>query len=137
MIKSMKTDLVPVPLATVLVVDDAAQTRILVTSTLDRLGFPTLVAVDGESALHAIHDFHPDAIVTDIEMPRLNGLELIRAIRTSENGFVRELPVVVCSSHTDDETIEKLDQFAVEAVVPKPVDVSLLAETALRCFDTV
>ena len=122
--------------ATVLVVDDAAAARLLITKTLIRLGFSTIVASDGESALRAVRKFHPDAIVTDLEMPGMDGEQLIEALRNSEHFGLRHLPVIVCSSKVDADTLAKLTVLHVEAVVPKPVDVKALARAALRLFDT-
>ncbi|MCM2369665.1 response regulator [Aporhodopirellula aestuarii] len=123
--------------ATVLVVDDAASSRHLVAATLERLGFNTLKADDGRSALSVIRDFHPDAIVTDLEMPGMDGETMIEDLRNSEIEYCREIPIIVCSSKLDVETLVELNQLHVHAVVPKPVDVRALSFAALRYFSPV
>ena len=120
--------------ATVLVVDDAVGARYLVTKTLDQLGFSTLIAWDGETTLGKVYDFHPDAIVTDLEMPGMDGEQLMDALRSNENPCIRELPIVVCSSKCDAATMAHLAALGASAIVPKPVDVGLLASAALRHF---
>lgn len=120
--------------ATVLVVDDAASSRRLIKKVLDDLGFFTVIACDGEAALAKVWEYHPDAIVTDLEMPRMDGEELIEKLRSSENPRIRELPIIVSSTKIDGTTLAHLGLLHVNAVVPKPVDVRLLARKALRLF---
>lgn len=134
MLKRPEINEFPVTSATVLVVDDAAAMRLLVSKTLDRLGFYTLIAADGEAALTTVRDYHPDAIVTDLEMPGMDGEALITALKSSENPVVRDLPIIVCSSKNDTDTLAGLAAMGVDAVVPKPVDVRLLAKQALENF---
>ena len=127
----------PVLSVIVLVVDDAASSRLLVTKTLNSLGFTTIVASDGESALRAVRKFNPNAIVTDLEMPGMDGEQMIEVLRNSEHFGLRHLPVIVCSSKVDVDTLAKLAVLHVDAVVPKPIDVKELTKAALRLFDTV
>lgn len=134
MLKRPEMNELPVTSATVLVVDDAAAIRHLVSKTLDGLGFYTLIAADGEAAMTTVRDFHPDAIVTDLEMPGMDGETLIAALKSSENPVIRSLPIIVCSSKVDPDTLAKLAALGVDAVVPKPVDVRLLAIQALKVF---
>ncbi|WP_242631963.1 response regulator [Rubripirellula amarantea] len=122
---------------TVLVVDDTDAARRLIVRTLDRIGFSTIVAIDGESALHNIRDFRPDAIVTDLEMPGMDGESLIEKLRSNPDERVRELPVIVCSSKNDLETRRNLLRLGVNAIVPKPVDVRMLARRALKLFKII
>lgn len=134
MLKRPGMNELPVASATVLVVDDAEAMRWLVSKTLDGLGFYTLIAADGEAALTTLRDYHPDAIITDLEMRGMDGEALITILKSSENPVIRSLPIIVCSSKVDPETLAKLAALGVDAVVPKPVDVRLLAKQALKNF---
>ena len=60
--------------------DDPAMLRLL-SRWLERAGYPTRTAADGQEALEAIERECPDFIITDWEMPRINGLELCRRVR--------------------------------------------------------
>ncbi|MFG0287923.1 MAG: response regulator [Rhodopirellula sp. JB044] len=137
MLKVPERDPIPEPLATVLVVDDAAATRHLVTQTLKQLGFSTLSAADGYAALEVARNFRPDAIVTDLEMPRMDGEALIEGLRNGEIEQLQDIPIIVCSSKINPQTLGELSQLHVEAVVPKPVNVRTLAVAALRYFNAV
>jgi CheY-like chemotaxis protein len=81
---------------TILVVDDDAQIRRLVRSILSRQGFQTLEAHDAQMALGMVRQHGADvaALVTDIHMPRMSGVELAQALRTE----LRNVPVLFLST---------------------------------------
>lgn len=81
---------------TVLVVDDDESTRAAFTAILTSLGHLVFAAHDGAVALESLRVALPDVVITDVEMPSLNGIELCRAIR-KEPPF-QHLPVVAVSS---------------------------------------
>lgn len=118
----------------VLIVDDTASARLVVQRTLDQLGYRTIVATNGEAALLAIRDHQPTALVTDLEMPGMDGEQLIEVLREHERLHSSHLPIIVCSSKVDDNTLANLIRLRVDAVVPKPVDVKILADKAAELF---
>ncbi len=65
----------------ILTVDDSKTMRDMVTFTLKNAGFELREAVDGKDALSVISGFKPDVVITDLNMPNMNGFELIRALR--------------------------------------------------------
>jgi two-component system chemotaxis sensor kinase CheA len=86
----------------ILVVEDSFTVRELQRSILEAAGYPVVTARDGQEALQAIdRDADIALVVTDLEMPRLGGLELTRAIRAS--GTRSSLPVVIVTSHGSDD----------------------------------
>lgn len=80
----------------VLVVDDSITTRTLEKNILEAIGFEVYVAVDGVEAWSRIAELSPDVVVSDVEMPNMNGLELCRRIKSSE--ATKDLPVVLLTS---------------------------------------
>lgn len=84
----------------ILVVDDALTVRELQRSILDRAGFVVTTAGDGREALERLDDADPDLVLTDVEMPELDGLGLTRAIRAHERWA--NLPVVILTSRGED-----------------------------------
>jgi len=85
-----------VTLKRILVVDDSITTRTLETSILETYGFHVELAVDGEDALARLRRESFDLVVTDLEMPRLNGFELVQAMKTDEK--LKQIPVIMVTS---------------------------------------
>jgi two-component system chemotaxis sensor kinase CheA len=84
----------------VLVVDDAATVRELQRSILERAGYEVEVAGDGRAALQLLASQAFDLVLADLEMPELDGLRLIEAIRADQQ--LAGLPVIIITSSTDE-----------------------------------
>ena len=99
----------------ILVVDDEHQiTRVLKRSLLAHR-YDVRTASDGEAALDLFHDFHPDLVITDLQMPEMNGIELCREIRK-----ISKVPIIVLSVKGEEKTkVEALDAGA-DDYVTKP-----------------
>ena len=80
----------------VLVVDDSITTRTLEKNILEAVGFEVHVAIDGEEAWDILGGFTPDVIISDVEMPKMNGLELTRRVKTHTH--TRDIPLVLLTS---------------------------------------
>jgi DNA-binding response OmpR family regulator len=86
---------------------------------LKRAGFDVQVAGDGEEAWEAIEAQKPDVLITDCQMPRLDGLELVRRVR--ENPDTRDLPVLMLSAKGYELSQEELaEKWNVAALIAKP-----------------
>lgn len=85
----------------ILVVDDDPHIRDLLCFALSKAGMETDQAADGEAALDALAARAPDLMVLDINMPRLNGLDLCRGLRAS-GGPAANLPILFLSSRDDE-----------------------------------
>ncbi len=92
-------------------------------------------AKNGEEALELYNKYHPDIIITDIKMPKINGLEFIKKIREKNH----EIPIIVTSAYTDqDFLLESIKLSLIEYVV-KPIkekDLNrLLKECAQKLYE--
>lgn len=111
----------------VLVVDDSISVRRVVCSFLERSGWRTSDARDGIEALEKITAARPDAALVDIEMPRMNGFELLARIRSDPT--LKDLPVVFLTSRSAAKHRERAAQLQVDGYLVKPYhDAELLAE---------
>ncbi|QGN34372.1 response regulator [Microlunatus sp. Gsoil 973] len=90
----------PAPRRSVLVVDDALIVRELQRGILERANFDVRVAADGQQALGLLAEEPSDLVVTDIEMPRMDGFALTRAIR--DHPTLTNIPVLIVSSRASD-----------------------------------
>src|SRR5205823_2091193 len=84
----------------VLVVDDALTVRELQRSILERAGFDVRVAIDGVQALATLAESPSDLVLTDVEMPNMDGFSLTEAIRS--NPALANIPVLILTSRSSD-----------------------------------
>ncbi len=84
--------------ATVMVIDDSLTVRRVTQRLLERHGFKVLLAKDGVDALRQMQDTIPDIILVDIEMPRMDGYDLTRNVRSS--AITRDIPIIMITSRT-------------------------------------
>jgi chemotaxis protein histidine kinase CheA/ActR/RegA family two-component response regulator len=112
--------------AKVLVVDDSVSVRRTLSRMLERRGYNVTEASDGLEALDLLRTFTFSLVVTDLEMPRLGGTELLAEIRRTRR--TRPLPVVVMSSVTSKETQERAMELGANAYFTKPVTDSVVTQ---------
>ena len=103
----------------VLVVDDSMSARKLLVKKLNELGWTTVEATDGIEALQQLRKSSFCLVMTDLDMPRLGGLELLTDIQHRHGN---EMPVVVVSSRKEVEFAEQILNRGAIAYLQKPVD---------------
>jgi len=101
----------------VLVVEDSLVVRELQRNILESAGYKVETAVDGEDALAHLSKDKIDCIVTDLEMPRMNGFELTSAVRKNE--ATKDTPVIMVSSLSNDEDKQRGMEVGANAYVVK------------------
>lgn len=87
-------------MSTVMVVDDSVTLRQMIAELLEGRGLKVTVASDGVEALEQIKTNRPDLVVLDIVMPRMNGYEVCRRLKSDPK--TQSLPVVMCSSKSEE-----------------------------------
>ncbi len=101
----------------VMVVDDALMVRELQRSILERGGYSVRTASDGAEALGMLSELPADLVVTDVEMPNLDGLHLIQSIRRHPR--LANIPVLIVSSHGSDEDHQRGLDAGADAYIVK------------------
>lgn len=99
-----------------LVVDDSITTRTLEKNILESSGFDVRIAKDGLEGTQVLQAFSPDIVITDCEMPKMNGYEFTRWIRASE---YKDLPVIMVTSLADNEFKMKGMEAGVDSYIVK------------------
>ncbi|MEA5532597.1 hybrid sensor histidine kinase/response regulator [Crocosphaera sp. XPORK-15E] len=114
---------------TILIAEDSVATRRLLERILDQLGFNIIVCRDGQEALEKLqlHQGRIDLIISDIEMPRLNGFELLEKIRSHESWS--NIPVVMATSRTGQHHRQKGQELGANAYLGKPILPKVLLNT--------
>lgn len=118
----------------VLVVDDSMAMRALLAKALALAGVPRadiLTSADGRAALEVIRAERPYLVLTDLNMPRLDGLELVRFLAATER--LDQTTVIVVTSRSNMRELNELFGAGVAAVLRKPLELEDLARE-LRPF---
>ena len=108
------------PAASVLVVDDDPVVRALMLATLENDGFTVFEAADGVEGCELYRRHRPDVLLVDVVMPRMDGYELCRELRSrAESAYV---PIVVATSLDDVPSIARAYDAGATDFIPKPVN---------------
>ena len=116
---------------TILIADDDIGTRLAISDYLDLSGYHIITADNGIDALNTLEKYHPDLLVTDIMMPRMNGYELVRRIRQLSE--FRLLPVILLTARTKIQERILGYQSGCDLYLPKPFELEELA-AAIRNY---
>jgi CheY-like chemotaxis protein len=108
----------------ILVVDDVQENRAMLFDLLSPLGVDVLEATSGQEALDKTHQFSPDAILVDLVMPQMSGLDFVRQIR-QETSF-KDTVIIITSSHVFDGDQQESLAAGCNAFVPKPIQIEVL-----------
>ena len=104
---------------TILIVEDSATTRALIRAVIEELGeFETVEASSGFEALKMLPQQEYDLIITDINMPDINGLELINFVRN--NPRYNQIPIIIVSTERSEEDKKRGMALGATAYVTKP-----------------
>lgn len=115
---------------TILLVDDSRVSREVLKVFLIGLKVTVLEAVDGVEALRMVHERHPELVVADLRMPRLDGLGLCEALRADAR--TRETPILVLTGTADADTVARCRAAGAREVLNKPIQPKALIEAVGR-----
>ena len=116
------------PRRCVMLVEDDGSIREFLTLVLESHGYDVAAARDGQEALDLLEETVPDVVLTDLEMPRLDGWQLISTLRFDP--VVSQVPVIVISAAVGPLS---QDDLGVHAVIEKP----FLVENLIQVLETV
>jgi len=119
--------------AMILVVDDSATMRMIVRATLSEAGWGVLTAADGRQALELARGARVDLLISDWNMPVMDGQALIRGLR-GEPGY-RDLPVLVLTTEDDGQSKDAARGLGVCGWLNKPLDPGVLVELVAELLD--
>ena len=114
------------PKANILVVDDNPDKLSLLEAALCLAGYRVTTATDGDEALAAIESYQPDLIITDVMMPRMNGYELARRLR-SEQGL-EHCTIVALTGYSQDGDRQQAQAAGFDHYLVKPVSIEALED---------
>lgn len=115
----------------ILIVDDNRITTKLLRRYMEATGFVTTEAFDGVECLEVLKTITPDAVIMDVMMPKLNGFETTKAIKS--NPATASIPVILVTALNDVSTLEEAVEAGVDDFLTKPIDEKLLT-TKVRLY---
>jgi two-component system chemotaxis response regulator CheY len=120
----------------ILIVDDSITIRRIITNALKTIGFPeTVEAVNGKEALEKLASGNIDFIITDWNMPEMNGLDLIKKVRS--NPAYSSLPILMITVHGSEHDVVEALQAKVNSYIVKPFTPQELKEKIEGILKTV
>ena len=102
----------------ILIVDDSATVRLILSTTLRGTGYEVIEASDGREALHYLEGEKINMLITDLNMPHLDGIDLIRQVRQT-SGF-RFMPIIMLTTEADEAKKQEGKSAGVSGWVAKP-----------------
>jgi CheY-like chemotaxis protein len=114
----------------VLIADDDPDILALVSHALDEVEVESITAADGRLALDAVRQFSPDVIVVDVDMPRLDGFEVLRRLR--RNAVTANIPVLLLTAYREESDINRGLEYGADDYVTKPFLPVELANRVLK-----
>ena len=105
----------------ILMADDHAANRMVLQRLLQKAGHRVVAVDDGEAALSALEASDFDAVIVDLHMPGINGIDLMRQLRVMEAGGSRRTPVLVLSADVTPESIRRCEQAGAHGFLAKPI----------------
>jgi signal transduction histidine kinase/DNA-binding response OmpR family regulator len=110
----------------ILVAEDNAVNQLLITRLLHKRGHRVTVVADGRGAIEAVAADYFDVVLMDVQMPELDGLQATRAIRASESGGRRRIPIVALTAHAMQSDQDRCADAGMDGYLTKPINTSEL-----------
>lgn len=118
----------PAPTTKVLVAEDNLINQKILKALLQQGGYEVTLVPNGKEALRVLVHFEPDVVVLDYQMPELNGLETLKAIREHSRKSIQSVQVVFFTGESNEQTLQKMKDLGVAYVLRKPIQPARLLE---------
>ncbi len=119
----------------ILVVDDEPVVVKTLSKAIRRQGFDVVSAADGEEALEKVRSTKPDLVILDIQMPKLDGTEVLQRIKGSPE--TASLPVIMLTAKAGDEDILKGYKYGANYYIPKPFKMDEVLKGIAMIFQSI
>lgn len=120
---------------TVLIVDDIPVNIILLKTMLARTNVKILTAVNGQEALDLVRSLKPQVVLLDIQMPVMNGLDVLKEIKSDPK--LKDIAVIMVSAYTSAEDIEQSMSLGASGFIKKPVIMDILLSNVTAELDKI
>ena len=117
----------------ILLVDDEGEFVLTLSERLQMRDMQPAIARNGEEALEILRDEEPEVMILDLKMPGIDGVEVLRRVKTDHP----EVEVIILTGHGSDQDRDLCMQLGAFAYLEKPVDIEVLAETMRKANDLI
>jgi len=118
----------------ILIVDDFATLRMSLRSVLEQLGYSEIdEAEEGQEAVSKLKEKDYDLIISDIDMPLMNGFELLNHIKKDDN--LKNIPIIFITAEAEREKIVEAIKAGLDAYITKPFSISTLQQKIETIFN--
>ena len=121
-------------MAKILIVEDNALNIKLFCDLLAAHGHEPQAVTDSRQAIDAAHEFAPDLVITDIQLPHVTGLDLIQMMRADRR--LADVPIMAVTAYAARGDEERIRAAGAQAYVSKPISVMRFAQTVDRLLET-
>lgn len=118
--------------AKIMVIEDDQKIRELLVDGLTSVAYEVRSATNGLEALQLLESFKPALFIVDLNMPKLDGLEFLKAIRSREE--TKDLPAIVLTAQSEDDLIQKSMQLGAKHFLVKPIRFKLFLSYVKSCL---
>ena len=122
----------------VLVIDDSSMTRQVIAQVLLNFGICHVIqAEDGVCGAEYVENLRPDLILCDLNMEPMDGFEFIAMLRKNQDAKIRATPVIVLTSHDEEDMVKKAADLNIEGYLLKPIAPKVLAKSIDKALKKV
>jgi chemosensory pili system protein ChpA (sensor histidine kinase/response regulator) len=111
----------------VMIVDDSVTVRKVTSRLMERQGWEVTTAKDGLDAMNQLQDIYPDIVLLDIEMPKMDGFEVLKSVRRDPR--LEKLPIIMITSRTGEKHKQQAFELGVNQYLGKPFQEANLLST--------
>jgi two-component system, cell cycle response regulator DivK len=112
----------------ILIAEDSSVIQNLARKVLEFQNFEILIAKNGQKVLEILENEHIDAILMDINMPLMNGIDCTKQIRTLANESKANVPIIAITGNAQNYRLEEYIELGFSNFLPKPINFDVLVE---------
>ncbi len=120
---------------TILIVEDNEDNLVVYRTILEHVGYDVIEARDGEEGIARANEEHPDLVLMDISIPKIDGWEATRRLKSEP--ATRDIPIIALTAHALDEDREKAMSVGCDGYLAKPVEPRRVVEEVQRYLGPV
>ncbi len=114
---------------TILIAEDSSVILNLTKKILELQNYRILTAKNGSEVINQVQNQKIDAILMDLNIPKKNGMECTKEIRSSDNKDIANIPIIAVTGNANNYTMEQFKEAGINAYLPKPLDFDMLVQT--------